>query len=193
MFLRKILCILYQNLANMERLKKTLEEKDKEDKLRRRIYYQKNKEKLLAYSNKWNNANREKSYRDTYNNHKKRLRNDELYRFNKHFTVYLGASFREKKPVGDIEQLLGCTWAYFRQHIENQFEPWMTWENKGNWNKTPDNPQGTPKKRNTCWDIDHNISIQAADTIEQAKKLHHYKNLRPLCSIENRWPSRPKY
>ena len=176
----------------MTRIKKTLEERDHEDKIRRRIYYHKNKKRLLAYSNTWNNANREKSYKDTYDNHKNRMSNDELYRFNKYFTAYLGISFRTGKPVSDIEDQLGCTWAYFKQYIESQFEPWMTWENRGNWNKTVDNPQGTPKERNTCWDIDHKCSIQAATTIEQAKKLHNYKNLRPLCSIENRWPSRPK-
>lgn len=34
------------------------------------------------------------------------------------------------------EQILGCLYDEFKQHLEKQFEPWMTWNNRGLYNGT---------------------------------------------------------
>ncbi len=72
--------------------------------------------------------------------------------------------------------ILGCEIIDFKQHLENQFEPWMTWDNYGLYNG----------ELNYGWDVDHIIPMRDADTIERAYELNHYTNLQPLDSKLNR-------
>ena len=81
-----------------------------------------------------------------------------------------------KKFISKTEQILGCTFQQFKEHLESKFEPWMNWENRGLYNGT----------ENYGWDIDHIIPISTAKTEEEIYKLNHYSNLRPLCSYKNR-------
>jgi len=81
-----------------------------------------------------------------------------------------------KKKTCRTTEILGCSFEEFKTHLENQFEPWMNWENKGLYNKT----------RDYGWDIDHIIPISTANTTEDIIRLNHYTNLRPLCSYVNR-------
>ena len=60
-----------------------------------------------------------------------------------------------------------------------KFEPWMTWENKGN-------PKDGKLEYNKNWDIDHIIPISSISSEEDIYKLNHYTNLQPLCSKINR-------
>lgn len=84
------------------------------------------------------------------------------------------------KKSAKSEQILGCTYSEFKQHIESKFEDWMTWDNYGNWN-------GTPTEPNTSWDIDHIKPISNALNESELIVLNHYTNLQPLCSYVNRW------
>ena len=70
----------------------------------------------------------------------------------------------------------------FKLHLENQFESWMNWRNKGLYNGTP----------NFGWDIDHIIPLSSAVNETDIIKLNHYTNLRPLCSYVNRYVKRDK-
>jgi hypothetical protein len=81
------------------------------------------------------------------------------------------------------EQILGCSYSDLHKHIESQFEPWMTWENKGKYSGT----------LNYGWDVDHIIPLCTAKTVEDIIRLNHYTNLRPLCSHVNRNIKRGKY
>ena len=83
------------------------------------------------------------------------------------------ATFREKSKLKDI---LGCSLQFFRNHLEEQFQPWMNWDNRGLYNGQP----------NHGWDVDHIIPKSTAKTIEEVIKLNHYTNLRPRCSYLNR-------
>ena len=78
------------------------------------------------------------------------------------------------------QDILGCTFKEFREHIESLWEPWMSWDNRGNWN-------GVPTQRNTAWDIDHVIPLCTAITKADIVRLNHYTNLQPLCSYTNRY------
>jgi hypothetical protein len=60
--------------------------------------------------------------------------------------------------------------------LEDKFQPWMTWENRGLYNG----------ELSYGWDIDHIIPISSAKTEEEIIKLNHYSNLQPLCSKINR-------
>ena len=66
-------------------------------------------------------------------------------------------------------KLIGCTIDELRQHIESQFEPWMTWENHG------------------LWDIDHIKACAKFNLIypEQQRECFHWSNLQPMEHIAN--------
>lgn len=63
--------------------------------------------------------------------------------------------------------ILGCTWLEFKEHIERQFLPGMSWENRSRWH------------------IDHIVPMATAKTIQEAVALCHVSNLRPLWADEN--------
>jgi len=72
--------------------------------------------------------------------------------------------------------MLGCTFEEFKTHLESRFEPWMSWDNYGKYNGTP----------NHGWDVDHVVPLSSAKTEEDVIRLNHYNNLQPLCSKINR-------
>ena len=74
------------------------------------------------------------------------------------------------------ENILGCSFEFMKEYIENKFENWMTWENQGRYNG----------EFNYGWDIDHIIPLSSAKTEEELIQLCHYLNLQPLCSKVNR-------
>ena len=74
------------------------------------------------------------------------------------------------------EEILGCSFEYFKLYLESKFEDWMTWENHGRFNS----------ELNYGWDIDHIIPLDSAEIEEDIIRLNHYTNLQPLCSYTNR-------
>jgi len=74
-------------------------------------------------------------------------------------------------------QLIGCSPAELREHLEKQFKPGMTWENHG---------KGRGK-----WNVDHIIPLnhfyKKHDLTDPAiqHKAFHYTNLQPLWASEN--------
>ena len=70
-----------------------------------------------------------------------------------------------------IEEIVGCTMAELKQHLEEQFEPGMSWE---------------PGKR-YLWHIDHIKPCDLFDhnDIEQVKECWHWSNLQPLWAKDN--------
>lgn len=76
------------------------------------------------------------------------------------------------------EEILGCSWEEFKQHIESQFENWMSWENRGGFCEV--------LEPNCSWDLDHIIPISSATTEEELYLLNHWSNFQPLCSYKNR-------
>lgn len=106
-----------------------------------------------------------------------RRENDDVFRFKKNVRSLVRASFRSKGEVKNskTEEILGCSILEFREYIENQFEPWMNWNNHGLYSPIP----------NVTWQLDHIIPLETAKSVEDIVKLNHYSNIRPLCSREN--------
>ena len=81
---------------------------------------------------------------------------------------------------------LGYTIQQLKEHIENQFEPWMNWDNWGVYRKSTwdDNDPST-----WTWQIDHIISCSKLKFTsyfdENFKECWALKNLRPLSSKQN--------
>lgn len=82
-----------------------------------------------------------------------------------------------KKSVR-TEDILGCNPLIFKEYIESQFLPWMSWSNHGNACETLD--------YNCSWDFDHIVPVSWAQTEEDVYLLNHWSNIQPLCSYVNR-------
>lgn len=73
---------------------------------------------------------------------------------------------RKKIPS---QSILGCSWEVFKQHIESQFQPGMTWDNHSQYG----------------WHLDHIKPLASANTVEELTMLNHYTNLQPLWWRDN--------
>jgi hypothetical protein len=115
---------------------------------------------------------------------KNKRNNDELFRIKHNIrnliknTFYYNGYSKKTKTYN----ILGCTFEDFKLHLENNFEPWMNWENYGKYNG----------ELNYGWDIDHIVPISSAKNEDEIIKLNYYTNLQPLCSYTNRHIKRNK-
>lgn len=163
--------------------------------LTRKKTYQKNKEKHLASSRKYNKENKEKiakqtkayrlkhkeyfrAYKKEYGkkNRKKitkkyleRLKTDPNFRLICYARNRIRFFLKGKKSKTTIELLDVPNLEFLWQHLEKQFQPGMTRENYG------------------LWHVDHIIPCASFDVSdpEQQKKCFHYTNLQPLWAIDN--------
>lgn len=104
---------------------------------------------------------------------KERYHTDEMYNLQNNIRKTLLKDKRSKKT----EEILCCSFEFFKTYIESKFEPWMNWNNRGLYDGTP----------NYGWDLDHIIPVSTARTVEDIIKLNHYTNFQPLCSKINRY------
>jgi len=164
-----------------------------------REYYKNNTEKISLIGKKYRESNSEKTkiknktYKENFpekvkESNKKYLaklvstpegklkRN--IYRSIRAFFKNEGIN-KNQKTV----DIFGCTFEFFKIYIESKFEPWMTWDNYGNWN-------GYPTEINQAWDLDHIVPLSSAKTEDDILNLNHYTNFQPLCSYVNRYIKR---
>lgn len=103
---------------------------------------------------------------------RKRLRSDPAYKTLMLLRARSKAALKAvgAKKAGKTVALLGCSIAEFRQHLQSQFQPGMTWENQGE------------------WELDHIKPCAAHDLTspQQQAECFHYTNLQPLWRAENR-------
>ena len=169
-------------------------------------YYQKNKEQIKEYSRQRYQENKEqiKEYASNYyqenkeqikeyaSNYQKEHRNEinlrlaERYRTDPLFRLICNTRSRMldalKRQGASKNQrtmeYINCSVAYLYNHLESQFEPWMTWDNCGVYN--PNGPR--------TWQIDHRKPCKCFDLLndeEQKYMCFHWTNLQPLCSKDN--------
>jgi hypothetical protein len=146
--------------------------------LESKVRYEKNKEviskKQSIYNRKESSREKRKKARE------KRILSNPLEKIKSNCRGLICKTFRnlDKRKSKKTEDILGCTFMEFKQHIESQFLPWMNWENYGNVCETLD--------YNCSWDLDHIIPISYAKTEEEVYLLNHWSNFQPLCSKINR-------
>jgi len=169
----------------LEKQKENIEEKhlynkiytiENKDKINKRVkeYRIKNKEKVAERERLYRKNNREKI------NKTKRLAllNDPLKALTKSVRNSILQAFKRNNYTkkSRTHDILGCSFEEFKKHIEDKFEDWMNWDNRGKYN-------GEFKYG---WDIDHKIPLDSATTEKELLTLLHYSNLQPLCSKINR-------
>jgi hypothetical protein len=117
-------------------------------------YRQKNKDHIRNYS---------KDYRTV------RKKKDPLYRailnMRSRLSVFVKSVHINKND--STKQLIGCSIAHLKNHLEEQFLPGMSWSNYGDWH------------------IDHKIPLSSAKSEKALVLLSHYSNLQPLWAIDN--------
>lgn len=161
-----------------------IKNKEKLD-LNNKIYYSNNKDKKKEYEekNKERFKNRKKLNRiknRKQRNLRRKLNRETnfIYKLKHNMRSLISYSIKNKgyKKCKRTQEILGCSFEFFKQYLEQQFQFWMSWENHGKYNG----------ELNFGWDLDHIVPISSAKTEEEVYKLNHYSNFQPLCSKVNR-------
>lgn len=109
---------------------------------------------MLAWRRKWQ---------------KERRASDPVFAMRRRFSSLLNIKIRNmgysKKSCAS--SILGCDWEAFKRHIEIQFLPGMSWDNRNDWH------------------IDHIVPAASARDEDELTALFHFTNLRPLWAIDN--------
>lgn len=123
-------------------------------KLRKKIYLLNNKSIIMI---------KIKSYKN------KKYNNCDLYKLKQNIRNLINQSIRKNKICKNLMSvnIIGCSWNQLKNHIEQQFQPEMSWENRSEWH------------------IDHIIPLASAKTEEDVIRLNHFTNLRPLWAKDN--------
>lgn len=140
---------------------------------RNRRYYAANRERLISRATEYQRANPAKrnAYKTAWNRNKKNA--DPQFAAITIMRKLVGRTCERikvgRREIGKTVTALGYTTDEFRQHIEAQFRPGMTWANHG------------------AWHVDHIKALSAFDLTdtEQRKAANALSNLQPLWAEEN--------
>jgi hypothetical protein len=153
-----------KNAEKLKSDKKLWYEKNKElSILRARQRYQEKKEHILEQTKQYKIIQRKK---------------DPIFRIREAMRSLINGGYKKHshKKNTKTQDLLGCTWDEYYKHIESLWEPWMNWNNFGQYK--------SDKIRR--WNIDHITPLNSANgDLKKLIKLLHYTNCRPLCSQAN--------
>jgi hypothetical protein len=134
-------------------------------------YYQANKDDIIKYSKEYYQANRDRLIKGNKRYIKKRLMEDQLFKFRVNTRGLIKSSFKrgnnQYKKNAKTEGILCCTINEFKDYISSKFTNGMTLDNHGEWH------------------LDHIIPLATASTEEEIIKLNHYTNFQPLWAKDN--------
>ena len=158
-------------------------------KLKNKLEYKSNPEKYLAYHKEWRKRNPGKYQQSKSKSNKKRKNNDSGFKLRSQLSSKI--SYILKKNNGSknnysILQKLPYSMEQLKQHLESQFEAWMTWENWGRYNPKTWNDQDLST---WTWQLDHiipqkNFKYSSMDDIDFIR-CWSLENLRPYSAKQN--------
>lgn len=131
--------------------------------------YEKHKEKRKAYARQYRQENWESICKQQVEYLRKKRRTDPAAAMK----IRMQSRIRDSlfavgaKKNSTTEQMLGCSIGEFIRHIELQFLPGMSWDNRSEWH------------------IDHIVPCATAKSVEELESLFHFTNLRPLWAADN--------
>lgn len=180
----------YQNREKMIENSRRYKEEHKEERSQwGRQYRAQHREARSLYGKRYREDNKEKIYIKTHSvEHKKnknlkyveKYNSDVFFKLRKRISnsIYYAIKAQNSTKKGSCLKHLPFTIKQLKEHLQDLFEPWMNWENHGNYN---------PECRS--WQIDHIIPqvMFPYDSMEHEnfKKCWALENLRPLESAEN--------
>lgn len=99
----------------------------------------------------------------------KRKKEDPLFRLRCNMRSMINEYIKKRgyRKGSKTEAILGCSFEFLKEHLENQFKEGMSWDNRERWH------------------VDHIIPISYGQTEEEVIALNHYSNLQPLWAEEN--------
>lgn len=164
--------------ANKDKIKNYMDNRKPERKEYDSEYYKANKITKRAYKKKYYDNNKDKIIKQVVKYRRNRMKTDTLFRLWENVRRGITQSIKRNGYTkrSRTYQIVGCEYLEFIQHIESQWESWMTWDNYGLYNGA----------ENYGWDIDHIIPQSLAESENELIRLNHYTNLQPLCSYINR-------
>jgi|TARA_R110000824_G_scaffold349598_2_gene536491 hypothetical protein len=160
----------WQSYCKSCHLKRCNEARNKNPNAKRR-----GKKNWKEWSSKEENKIKRKDYQKRY--YAKRSKQDPFYKLKLRMGSWVLHSIKSNNGIkeGSVWKYLPYTSAQLKEHLESQFEDWMTWENHGN--------------GKGCWNVDHIYpqSLLPYDSLEHPnfQKCWALDNLQPLCAIEN--------
>lgn len=128
-------------------------------------------EDVKAYQSEYRRSNREYVNARNSEYNRERRKTDIEFRLQGNIRSRLNSAIQSGKRNGSAIKDLGCTLAELKLHLEQLFQPGMTWENYGRYG----------------WHIDHVEPLCSFDLTDREQLLRacHYQNLQPLWATEN--------
>lgn len=176
------------NLCDLDRkIKKSHKYKSKNRKKisdKQKEYYSSHKDDSSKYHRKYYEDNKNYVKQRVKNNMYNRRKIDPAFRLKQSISSNIRACI--KKNHQPLQKYLSYTIHELKQHLESQFESWMTWENYGCYHiKTwKDDDQNT-----WTWQVDHIIPHSTFKYTsmedEEFKKCWALNNLRPYSAKQN--------
>ena len=163
------------------------------DKMRKKEWYENNKDKISSKQKAWreDNKDKRKAYNEAYNETNKdkrktyrktnkdkirvhlnnKLKTDIQFKLSHNLRARLHSAIKGNYKVGSAVKDLGCTVEELKQYLESKFSSGMTWDN---WSSDG-------------WHIDHIKPLASFDLMDRQQLLEacHYTNLQPLWANEN--------
>jgi len=152
-------------------------------------YYKENRDKIRDYYKKYSEENSEKIKIKKAEYMKKRRGNDILFKLRTRVSVIVSSVLSKNgssKNNKSILEYLPYSIEELKNHLEFQFENWMTWDNYGKYKKEEWDDEDSST---WTWQIDHiipqsNLVYTSMDD-ENFKKCWSLENLRPYSSKQN--------
>lgn len=146
---------------------------------RKQLYYQQNKHKINQKGKQYRIENKKNILEQQKRYQRKRREIDPPYRLKSLVSVVIKRTLKNNGCAGHaVWRHLPYTPQQLKEHLESQFEFWMTWEN-----------QGRISHEKRTWQIDHIIPQDALpyDSYNHPnfQKCWALENLRPLEAFEN--------
>ena len=186
-----------KNLEKVTKREKEYREKNIDNvRKRKREYYRENKDNILSYQAKRNAQSKQKEKKKQYDKNRRkdlkvkertnflcreRKKKDPAFKLMTSVVGRINTFFRENKfsKNGKIWKILPYTPKQLREHIENQFDENMSWENHGTyWHVDHIIPQSALKYNSLehpnfqkCWALENLRPLEATANLRKGKKL----------------------
>jgi hypothetical protein len=165
-------CSKIRQQTNQKRqYKKDHYEKNKEQVLlRAKTNYEKNRTEKIAYAVDYQRRNIKKIYQRNKVALEQKIKDSPWLAMHLRLRAGISQALRRtggvRKPSRTMD-IIGCSHAQLKEHIEKQFLRGMTWENRDQWH------------------IDHITPISKATCEQDVLALYHFTNLRPMWAADN--------
>lgn len=134
-------------------------------------YYRDHKEQLCARAREYARSNlaRRRSLRTEATRRRRQENPNANLRNRLSARIRSALRYRGVRKMTRTSELVGCSLATLRAHLQNCFLPGMSWENRN------------------LWHIDHKKPCSLFDLtrVEEQKKCFHFSNLQPLWAADN--------